>query len=100
MFKYLFLFSAALFALGAVSAESAYIAGLQPSVRPENAPVIARFEPGAAWRSQALRGIREPRVGLGFLADQGAWYTPFNRPNLPGHYDIRGLHEAANAKKD
>jgi hypothetical protein len=40
--------------------------------------------------------IREPQTGLGFMKDQGAWYTPFNQPNLAGRYDIRGLHAGQN----
>ena len=84
----------ALFSLltAAVVAENAPIAGLQPQARPLGAPLIQTFEPGPAWRAQALRGIGEPPSGLNFLQDQGAWYTPFNRPNLLGKYDIRRLH--------
>ncbi len=83
---------ASLFFLTAAIADTGYIAGLNPAVRPVNAPVITAFEPGEAWKAQALQGIREPYTGLGFLKDQGAWYTPFNRPNLGGRYDLRGLH--------
>jgi hypothetical protein len=76
-----------------------YIAGLEPATRPAGAPVITKFEQTPAWQAQALKGIAEPRVGLGFLKDQGAWYTPFSRPNQTGLYDIRGMYSDA-AKKD
>ena len=88
-----FLFLASLFSLTAASADTGFIAGLNPAARPANAPVITTFEPGEAWRMRALQGIREPHAGLAFLKDQGAWYTPFNRPNLTGRYDLRGLHD-------
>lgn len=42
-----------------------------------------------------MTGLLEPRGNLAFLADQGAWYTPFTRPNLKGRYDLRGFHAAA-----
>ena len=71
------------------------VAGFQPDRRPVAAPRISVFEPTDTWRQQAMLGIAEPRHGLGFFANQGAWYTPFNRPNLKGRYDIRGLHAAS-----
>jgi len=79
-------------------AEAVHVAGLTPDQRPAGAPVLVVFEPGAAWRAQALHGIAEPQAGVGFLKDQGAWYTPFNRPNMPGRYDIRGLYNLDNKK--
>jgi hypothetical protein len=100
MSKYQILVFASFFPLAAAIADSGFVAGLNPSVRPANAPVITVFEPADAWKAQALRGIHEPHTGLGFLKDQGVWYTPFNRPNLPGRYDIRGLHDTPNNKKD
>jgi hypothetical protein len=81
-------------------AQTGEIAGLRPYQRPAAAPVISVFEPTEAGKSKALRGIHEPQVGVGFLKDQGAWYTPFNRPNMPGRYDIRGLHDTTKNKKD
>ena len=60
--------------------------------------VPERFEQDAAWQAQALKGIAEPQTGVGFLKDQGVWYTPFNRPNMPGRYDIRHLHDQNKAK--
>ena len=77
-------------------AEALPVAGLNPAQRPVGAPIVARFDQSAAWRAAALRGIEEPQTGLGFLKDQGAWYTPFNQPNLAGRYDIRGLHAGQN----
>ena len=75
------------------------VAGLEPASRPAGAPRIVVFEQTPAWKAQALRGIGAPHTGLGFLADQGAWYTPFDRPNAPGPYDLRGLYRDA-ARRD
>jgi len=80
-------------------AQVSEVAGLRPYQRPVGAPVVERFEQSDAWRAQALKGVGEPRTGLGFLSDQGPWYTPFNRPNLQGRYDIRQLHDN-DKKKD
>jgi hypothetical protein len=98
--KYQVFVIASFFPLTAAIADSAFVGGLKPAVRPANAPTITIFEPADAWKRQALRGIHEPHTGLGFLKDQGAWYTPFNRPNLLGYYDIRGLHDTTKNKKD
>ncbi len=68
------------------------VAGLQPDRRPEKAPTVKVFEATPQWRKQALRGIGAPATGMGFLEDQGAWYTPFLQPGMPGPYDLRGLH--------
>jgi len=76
-----------------------FVAGIDPAVRPASAPVIAKFEKTPAWKAQALKGIAPPQTGLRFLDDQGAWYTPFDRPNQKGPYDIRGLYPDA-ARKD
>ena len=75
------------------------VAGLQPDRRPPGAPVIASFEPSDGWQAQALKGIAPPQVGLDFLKDQGAWYTPFMLPGMPGRYDIRGLHAEISGKE-
>lgn len=75
------------------AAEVAFpLMGLEPASRPPGAPVITSFEQTPAWKAQALRGIHPPRNGVEFLKDQGAWYTPFNRPNSTGRYDIRGFY--------
>ncbi len=67
-----------------------WVAGVTPNQRPANAPVIRVFSPGAAWRARALTGISEPiPASLDFLNQQGAWYTPFTQPGMPGYYDLR-----------
>ena len=72
------------------------ISGVSPDQRPEGAPVIDEVSHPEGWREEALSGVSEPYpASLGFLADQGHWYTPFNRPNMPGPYDIRGLYGSA-----
>lgn len=87
------------FLLSIAVAQTGEVAGLQPYQRPQGAPVIERYDQSDAWKAQALKGIGEPHTGVGFLKDQGAWYTPFNRPNLTGRYDIRHLHDN-NKQKD
>lgn len=82
----------------AAAAEVAFVAGLRPAERPAGAPVIVAFKPDEAWRTRALHGIRLPPSGLGFLKDQGAWYTPFDRPGLTGPYDLRGWHDQGKAR--
>jgi hypothetical protein len=74
-----------------------FIAGTEPSLRPVGAPVLTTFSKNAAWYSNALHGIEAPPYpfSLRFLEDQGAWYTPFNRPGLTGPYDIRNWHDSA-----
>ena len=70
------------------------IAGLEPDQRPDNAPVITQAEKNDAWYEQALTGISRPYPhSLGFLEDQGNWYTPFNHPGMLNPYDIRGWHD-------
>ena len=70
-----------------------YIAGVNPSSRPEGAPAITEFTKNAAWYEEALRGVERPYpMSFRFLEDQGAWYTPFNRPGMNGRYDIRHWH--------
>ena len=71
------------------------MAGLLPFERPRGAPVLLVFMPGDLWKQHALRGIKPPQNGVKFLEDQGAWYTPFIKPNLLGRYDIRQLHGSA-----
>lgn len=90
----------AILLVGSALAEPAPpVAGLQPDRRPPGAPVITRFEPSADWQAQALKGVAPPQVGLEFLRDQGAWYTPFTQPGMPGRYDIRGLHADTSGKE-
>jgi hypothetical protein len=70
------------------------IAGTDPSERPLGAPVIQSVEKTPDWYSEALTGVSKPYPNsLHFLEDQGNWYTPFNRPGMPGRYDIRGWYQ-------
>ena len=69
------------------------IVGIESSQRPENAPVITTFSKDGQWYLDSLHGVSEPYpYSLRFLEDQGAWFTPFNKPGMPGPYDIRGWH--------
>lgn len=81
-------------ARGTDVAEVYFISGSAPEQRPVNAPDITQFQKDRAWYRQALKGVSMPYPkSLSFLEDQGAWYTPFDRPNAPGRYDIRGLYQ-------
>jgi hypothetical protein len=78
-----------------IGAEAAPIAGLAPYERPVGAPVIKSVNMTPEARGQATRGVAQPLPsGLGFLNDQGAWYTPFTHAGMPGYYDIRGMHRS------
>ena len=94
-----FIFALPLAAFGAetVNAEtSRFVAGLAPYERPAGAPVILAFASGSDWQNRALKGVSEPRpTSLNFLNDQGAWYTPFIHPGIPGYYDLRRWHGQA-----
>lgn len=69
------------------------VAGLNPDRRPAEAPVISEYPKDGNWYREALTGIERPYpFSLKFLEDQGAWYTPFNRPGMTGRYDIRHWH--------
>ena len=73
--------------------QDVFIAGVDPSERPANAPVISETVKDASWFAMALTGVDEPYPdSLGFLEDQGPWFTPFTRPGIPGPYDIRNWH--------
>lgn len=96
--KYSVVAVALLSGLGPVIAEEVLVAGLRPFERPATAPIVTVFEPGDVWRARALHGVGEVQNGVGFLKDQGAWYTPFTQPNMPGRYDIRGLHDTYKKK--
>jgi hypothetical protein len=70
------------------------VAGTQPSARPAGAPVVREVRKPEGWYTEALTGITKPYPpSLGFLEDQGNWYTPFNRPGMVGRFDIRGWHQ-------
>ena len=82
------------FGATAADAGNVRVAGLAPYERPAGAPAIKESERGDAWRSTALRGVAQPvpESVTRFLDHQGAWYTPFTRPGMPGPYDLRGMH--------
>lgn len=66
------------------------VAGLKPFERPEGAPRVSQASP---LSGRATQGIPISLISrLTFLADQGAWYTPFARSGMVGRYDIRSLH--------
>lgn len=74
-------------------ADDVFIAGVEPSQRPESAPVITELAKDAAWYALALTGISQPYpASLRFLEDQGAWYNPFTHSGMTGPYDIRNWH--------
>ena len=89
-----FVVLSALAFLSAAGASADYpVAGVQPDRRPEGAPRITGIDRNQDWYAHALRGVSQPYPkSLYFLEHQGNWYTPFNRPGMPGVYDIRGLH--------
>jgi hypothetical protein len=75
-----------------------FVAGVEPSRRPAGAPVQTATVKDAAWYSQALTGVSRPYpASLRFLENQGAWYTPFNRPGMTGSYDLRNWHGSASS---
>ncbi|WP_371323022.1 hypothetical protein VX159_11440 [Dechloromonas sp. ZY10] len=94
---YVLVYAAGCGLASASDAREVTVAGLQPDRRPVAAPRIVSFEQSEAWKANAVRGLGLPANGTAFLKDQGAWYTPFNRPNMPGYYDLRGLHVAGKA---
>lgn len=85
--------TAALLSAWSVAQAEYPIAGLTPYERPNNAPVIKQVIKGDVWYQQALTGVSKPYPNsLGFLEDQGNWYTPFIHPGMTGHYDMRGWY--------
>lgn len=81
------------FATSSVLAEYP-IAGVEPSQRPQGAPIIEWVQHDKSWYQYALTGIQPPYPpSLYFLDNQGYWHTPFNRPGMTGRYDIRGWHQ-------
>lgn len=81
--------------LAAPLAAEEFVAGTMPDRRPPAAPRINAFTQTPEWRARALSGVTKPvPPSLRFLDDQGAWFTPFTRPNMPPPYDIRGLYAA------
>lgn len=68
------------------------VAGLAPDRRPPGAPVLTQG-PSQEALAKGMHGISRPLPpGLGFIASQGAWHTPFTRPGMTGPYDLRGWH--------
>lgn len=83
-------------ALPAAAQQGPAIAGLHPDARPAGAPVLAAVIRDEAWFQAALYGVTPPAPeSLRWLADQGAWFTPFIHAGMSGAYDIRGWHAAA-----
>lgn len=67
---------------------AAPLGGTTPDRRPEGAPKVL----AAPERTRKPAGIPPDLSGLGFVRDQGNWYTPFDRPGMPPPYDLRGWH--------
>lgn len=72
------------------------VAGLNPSKRPVGAPVLAS---APEISSIALSGLAlpVPATITTWLQDQGAWYSPFTHPGIPGRYDLRQWHHELQA---
>lgn len=76
------------------------MAGLTPDRRPEGAPVVVQNNRAPKWEERFFFGITGKRpASLAWSADQGSWYTPFDRPGMTGPYDIRGWHSRAEKKR-
>ena len=76
-------------------ADDVFVAGVKPDERPSEAPRITELKHQRDWYVKALTGVAPPYPrSLFFLDAQGAWYTPFDRPGMPGPYDIRGWHKS------
>ena len=76
------------------------IAGVEPSQRPQGAPVLEWVQHVKSWYQNALSGVQTPYPSsLYFLDNQGDWHTPFNLPGMTGPYDIRGWHQPASASE-
>lgn len=97
----LVLFTLALVGLAqpwAMADDEGFVAGVEPSRRPDGAPKQTVVVKDAAWYRHALTGISQPYpASLRFLEDQGNWYSPFLRPGMTGPYDIRNWHQPATA---
>ena len=79
---------------GGASAQSTFpIAGLTPDQRPAGAPVIKDFQRDKSAEAKNFQGISKPYPPGLPVVDQGAWFTPFNRPGMPQPYDIREWHK-------
>ncbi|MEI2735696.1 MAG: hypothetical protein V9G24_13405 [Rhodoblastus sp.] len=89
-----------LFAATAAAGAAEYpIAGLAPDRRPEGAPTIVSFVRAPGWERRFFAGVAEPRPeSLSWSANQGGWYTPFDRPGMIGPYDIRNWRSKGKQK--
>ena len=78
-------------AMGAAAQGGGFVAGIQPDRRPDSFPRVAQVPQRDL--AVALRGIDGGTSdAFGWLASQGAWFTPFTRPGMTGPYDLRGWH--------
>lgn len=94
------LYAAVIGAAAAASAANHPVAGVKPDRRPAGAPIVSEVAHDSAWFQRALTGLTRPYpYSLRFLDDQGAWYTPFDRPGMTGRYDLRGWHAVPPAQK-
>jgi hypothetical protein len=93
-------FITALLGQGAVAQEYP-IAGLTPHQRPEGAPVISQPQRSANWEAKLFRGVVKPYPNslLAQQKNQGAWYTPFDRPGAAPPYDLRGWRDQKQGRK-
>ena len=81
-------------------AEAAPIAGLAPYERPAGAPTIRSAPKNLETTARRTTGVAKPLPdGLEWLKDQGAWYTPFDRPGMVSYYDVRGWHGGSGGEK-
>lgn len=80
--------------IGSAVAQTYPIAGLTPNQRPDGAPTIKTFTPDAAQLERYHHGVTKPYPTTLGAKDQGAWFTPFNRPGMLAPYDLRGWHAA------
>lgn len=80
--------------LTALPARAEYpIAGVTPNQRPEGAPVVRDVARSSSWEQRFFYGVTQPYpASLRWAQDQGAWFTPFDRPGMTGPYDLRGWH--------
>lgn len=77
---------------GAAQAQGYPIAGLTPDRRPEGAPKITQPARSDADKARYVFGVTAPVPNTLGAKDQGAWYTPFDRPGMLHPYDPRGWH--------
>lgn len=90
-----------LLAMACGVAGAAPVAGLSPAERPAGAPVVRQHTLMPERTVRLTEGVSRPLPkGLGFLKDQGAWYTPFDRPGMGAPYDLRGLRQLRSPSAD